>query len=251
QRRSFWHRRRGRVGICVCGIAPTPACRGCFSHYSSRKRRSVCESSWRRRSHGDRTGGDSRNRSFAYWRARRCLPSEWRSGPRSSAASRCPTSARRSPRRLWSSPGNGRSIAWCPLTARSRIFALSKEQIIRCSLAPGISGPSLDPPRLALSYARSWTAARRLHVMISTMRLREIAGPAGRLEALLDESAHTVAGVRAAVVFAHPHPQYGGTMHTKVVYQAAKALSRIGCSVLRFNFRGVGASVGSFDDGVG
>ena len=36
-------------------------------------------------------------------------------------------------------------------------------------------------------------------------------------------------------------------MHTKVVYQAAKALSRIGCAVLRFNFRGVGASAGSFD----
>jgi alpha/beta superfamily hydrolase len=81
--------------------------------------------------------------------------------------------------------------------------------------------------------------------------LREIAGPAGRLEALLDEPPTASAGVRAAVVFAHPHPQYGGTMHTKVVYQAAKALSRIGCAVLRFNFRGVGTSAGSFDDGVG
>jgi alpha/beta superfamily hydrolase len=83
-----------------------------------------------------------------------------------------------------------------------------------------------------------------------TAMLREIAGPAGRLEALLDEPTPS-AGVRAAVVFAHPHPQHGGTMHTKVVYQAAKALSRIGCAVLRFNFRGVGASAGSFDDGVG
>jgi uncharacterized protein len=83
------------------------------------------------------------------------------------------------------------------------------------------------------------------------MPLREIAGPAGRLEALLDESMDSAAGVRATVVFAHPHPQYGGTMHTKVVYQAAKALSRIGCAVLRFNFRGVGASLGRFDDGRG
>ena len=40
-------------------------------------------------------------------------------------------------------------------------------------------------------------------------------------------------------------------MHTKVVYQAAKALSRIGCAVLRFNFRGAGASAGTFDDGPG
>ena len=82
--------------------------------------------------------------------------------------------------------------------------------------------------------------------------LREITGPVGRLEALLDEPPAASTDIRAAVVLAHPHPQhYGGTMHTKVVYQAAKALRRIGCAVLRFNFRGVGTSAGSFDDGVG
>jgi alpha/beta superfamily hydrolase len=80
--------------------------------------------------------------------------------------------------------------------------------------------------------------------------LREISGPAGRLEALLDEPT-AGAGPRAAVVFGHPHPQYGGTMHTKVVFQSAKALARIGCAVLRFNFRGVGTSAGQFDRGVG
>jgi uncharacterized protein len=52
-------------------------------------------------------------------------------------------------------------------------------------------------------------------------------------------------------VFAHPHPQYGGTMHTKAVYQGAKGLTRIGCAVLRFNFRGVGGSAGAFDRGEG
>jgi uncharacterized protein len=77
----------------------------------------------------------------------------------------------------------------------------------------------------------------------------DLAGTAGRLEALLDEPAST--DVRAAVVFAHPHTQYGGTMHTKAVYQSAKALSRIGCAVLRFNFRGAGASAGAFSDGQG
>ncbi len=68
-----------------------------------------------------------------------------------------------------------------------------------------------------------------------------------------EESAEEPSGVRprAAVVFAHPHPLYGGTMHTKVVFQAAKAFCRIGCAVLRFNFRGTGASEGSFDDGPG
>ncbi len=80
--------------------------------------------------------------------------------------------------------------------------------------------------------------------------LREISGPAGRLEVLLDEPASGRAP-RAAVVFAHPHPQYGGTMHTKVVYQSAKALSRIGCAVLRFNFRGVGTSAGTYGEGPG
>jgi alpha/beta superfamily hydrolase len=95
--------------------------------------------------------------------------------------------------------------------------------------------------------------------------LRDIPGPAGALECLLDEpavmrgvntdslleSGRTAGALRAAVVFAHPHPQYGGTMHTKVVYQAAKALVRIGCSVLRFNFRGAGRSAGAFDEGRG
>lgn len=96
------------------------------------------------------------------------------------------------------------------------------------------------------------------------MMLREIAGPVGRLEALLDEPATArgvgthglveaagATGIRAAVVFAHPHTEYGGTMHTKVVYQAAKGLARIGCAVLRFNFRGAGASSGAFTNGPG
>ena len=79
--------------------------------------------------------------------------------------------------------------------------------------------------------------------------ITDLVGPAGRLEALLDTPEPSP--VRAAVVFAHPHPQQGGTMHTKVVFQGAKALSRIGCAVLRFNFRGVGASQGEFDRGEG
>ena len=73
-------------------------------------------------------------------------------------------------------------------------------------------------------------------------------GPAGRLEALLDEP---VGNVRAAVVLAHPHPQYGGTMHSKVVFHSAKAFQRIGCAVLRFNFRGTGLSDGEHDGSTG
>ena len=78
--------------------------------------------------------------------------------------------------------------------------------------------------------------------------LREISGPAGALEARLDMPD----GVpRAVAVIAHPHPQYGGTMQTKVVHEAAKAFGRIGVAALRFNFRGAGTSAGTFDEGRG
>jgi hypothetical protein len=81
--------------------------------------------------------------------------------------------------------------------------------------------------------------------------ISDLKGPAGTLEAILDEPADGRTPPHAAVVFAHPHPQYGGTMHTKAVYQGAKGLTRIGCAVLRFNFRGVGRSAGAFDEGEG
>jgi alpha/beta superfamily hydrolase len=82
--------------------------------------------------------------------------------------------------------------------------------------------------------------------------LHHIPGPAGRLEALLEPPVLAPAATaRAAAVFAHPHPLHGGTMHTKAVYRATKALASLGCPVLRFNFRGVGRSDGMFDNGVG
>jgi uncharacterized protein len=69
-----------------------------------------------------------------------------------------------------------------------------------------------------------------------------LAGPAGRLEALLEEPEDTAPEFAALVC--HPHPLYGGTMHNKVVYRLARGLRRAGAVVLRFNFRGVGASEG-------
>jgi uncharacterized protein len=76
-----------------------------------------------------------------------------------------------------------------------------------------------------------------------------IAGPAGRLEALLEEPDDREP-VEAALV-CHPHPQHGGTMHNKVVYRMARALRRSGCVVLRFNYRGVNLSEGAYDHGFG
>jgi alpha/beta superfamily hydrolase len=79
--------------------------------------------------------------------------------------------------------------------------------------------------------------------------IHDLTGPAGHLEALLDEP--SAQPPRAVVVFAHPLPTHGGTMHTKAVYQGTKGLVRAGCAVLRFNFRGVGKSQGHFDAGPG
>jgi uncharacterized protein len=70
----------------------------------------------------------------------------------------------------------------------------------------------------------------------------ELAGPAGRLEALLEEPDDCE--VRVAAVVCHPHPLFGGSMHNKVVYRLARGLRRAGTVVLRFNFRGVGQSQG-------
>ena len=76
------------------------------------------------------------------------------------------------------------------------------------------------------------------------MRTFDFTGPAGRLEGMLDEP---LQAARAVVVLAHPHPEHGGTMHAKVVFRAAKAFQRVGCAVLRFNFRGIGLSTGIHD----
>lgn len=77
----------------------------------------------------------------------------------------------------------------------------------------------------------------------------DIAGPSGVLEGLIN--ARSVGEPAAIAVLAHPLPTAGGTMHTKAVFHAAKALARMHVPVLRFNFRGVGRSAGSFSDGPG
>jgi uncharacterized protein len=76
-----------------------------------------------------------------------------------------------------------------------------------------------------------------------------VPGPAGRLEALLEEPEYT-APVETALV-CHPHPQHGGTMHNKVVYRIARGLRSTGAVVLRFNYRGVNLSEGFYDEGEG
>ena len=77
----------------------------------------------------------------------------------------------------------------------------------------------------------------------------EIPGPAGTIEALMQErDAHDHAW---CALVCHPHPLYGGTLHNKVVHRVASSLFKLGCAVLRFNFRGAGRSAGVHDRGVG
>lgn len=73
-------------------------------------------------------------------------------------------------------------------------------------------------------------------------------GPEGRLEGRYHQSEQK--GAPIAVIL-HPHPLYGGTMNNKIVYRIYQAFVNNGFSALRFNFRGVGRSLGKFDDGIG
>jgi alpha/beta superfamily hydrolase len=82
-----------------------------------------------------------------------------------------------------------------------------------------------------------------------TRRL-SIAGPAGDIECAVDEPAHGAAP-RGVAVLCHPHPQHGGTMDNKVVQTLARAAVQRGFRAVRFNFRGVGASGGHWDHGLG
>ena len=78
--------------------------------------------------------------------------------------------------------------------------------------------------------------------------VRHLDGPAGRLEARIDEPSEPA---RAVAVVAPPHPELGGTLHDRVVYHATQGLIRVGCAVIRFTFRGAGSSEGSFTGGPG
>ncbi|MFO0585652.1 MAG: alpha/beta family hydrolase [Anaeromyxobacter sp.] len=71
----------------------------------------------------------------------------------------------------------------------------------------------------------------------------DLHGPAGRLEALLDDAPDA----RFAALVCHPHPRFGGTMHNHATYRLAKAVRAAGGLALRFNYRGVGRSGGTYD----
>lgn len=81
-----------------------------------------------------------------------------------------------------------------------------------------------------------------LHVNIPT--------PSGHLEGILKPGGEGAQAIYVGLV-CHPHPLYGGTMHNKVVFKTAQTLQTLGIPALRFNFRGVGHSTGTYDEGRG
>ena len=83
---------------------------------------------------------------------------------------------------------------------------------------------------------------------LSTQR-SNITGPAGPIECATDKPADGAA--RGLAVLCHPHPLHGGTMDNKVVQTLARAFVQLGYRAVRFNFRGIGASQGSWDEGRG
>jgi alpha/beta superfamily hydrolase len=88
--------------------------------------------------------------------------------------------------------------------------------------------------------------------MHSHSRRFVVDGPAGALEAVLDApKLETGAHARGVAVIAHPHPLFGGTMDNKVVQTVARAFVLCGWQAVRFNFRGVGGSAGTYDEGRG
>jgi uncharacterized protein len=86
--------------------------------------------------------------------------------------------------------------------------------------------------------------------MNSATQKINLTGSAGLLEALLDLPQADVT-VRGTAVLSHPHPLFGGTMDNKVVQTLARAFVQSGWRTVRYNFRGVGASEGAYDEGRG
>lgn len=87
-----------------------------------------------------------------------------------------------------------------------------------------------------------------MSVPASSIEAPVIQGPAGTLEAKLELPKGEP---KATALICHPHPLHGGTMDNKVVHMLARSFLALGAAVLRFNFRGVGASAGSYAEGIG
>lgn len=104
---------------------------------------------------------------------------------------------------------------------------------------------------------RDWRRRRRLWYEFFQMTGRFLAGnvvvpgKAGKLEAIYKPGDSERSTPRHAAIICHAHPLHGGTMHFKLIFRIARAFDELGFPTLRFNFRGVGGSEGTFDEGRG
>ena len=140
--------------------------------------------------------------------------------------------------------GNGFQAHHCTATQARQASASRVPMPFAVSIRPG------EMLRV-LCLADSWPFhfhIARMSKLPKTEKL-SIAGPAGRLEALVESPRDGEAA--ASAVICHPHPEHGGTMQNKVVHTLARAFVARGFAALRFNFRGVSESEGTFDGGEG
>ena len=106
------------------------------------------------------------------------------------------------------------------------------------------ASPHITSPNKSIFSKTVDSPAAEPQPVPGSIRSFHLRGPAGRLEALLNEGR---ADAPYTTLLCHPHPLGGGTMHNKVVYHAMKVFNGLGWPVLRFNFRGTGLSEGSHD----
>src|SRR5262249_6504682 len=109
--------------------------------------------------------------------------------------------------------------------------------------------PLAGPARAAVAALPARPPVNDADDTVSRLLPLETTGPAGRIEALLQDRENVAPDTVALVC--HPHPLYGGTLHNKVTHRVAATLFARGAAVLRFNFRGVGRSEGVHDRGRG
>src|SRR5690606_28761548 len=145
------------------------------------------------------------------------------------------------------------------------------------SMLPRRKSPSMPPRRSCGSGPdnRAWArwfiggqVRGRVHAIMRAMKTEPsptppetfpqapahflLPGPAGMLEVSCAPADAEAGGARrGTAVICHPHPVHGGTMHNKVVTIVERALGELGLDTVRFNFRGVGKSTGSYDEGQG
>jgi alpha/beta superfamily hydrolase len=128
---------------------------------------------------------------------------------------------------------------------RARQVFLTSQKAVSQIDSSGMDAAQLPSP---LHSIPSSALPRVQESRVGAIRSFTLAGPAGQLEALLNEG---TSSARFAALVCHPHPLGSGNLHNKVVYHAMKVLNDaawgLGCPVLRFNFRGTGLSEGAHD----